>query len=451
MRILDIISESTDHNFTSDDIKKLETISDLATAKATALNLITTKSKYPMNDEKVRWFTNQLKTKKSVTEVIEMMYRLLLSGEGHAVIGDRYSTKKSSYRDQFREEDEHAAVIEYANGEYDDEAGMAHSNLHTIARAAHGLLDTIDTNENLPEWAQEKIAKVEGMLVSVWDYLKSQEEQGIDPRIEESAAWHRKEGKNKKGGLNAKGVASYRREHPGSKLQTAVTTKPSKLKKGSKAAKRRKSFCARMGGVKGPMKKPNGEPTRKALALRKWNCESVEQTIGILEGVKFDLFELKQRLDPKCWTGYKKKGTKIKDGVRVNNCVPVNENDIDTEDYDYHESQSGMLSILGDLAERLRDGDIYDAAACILDLCEEHVKSGADIEDVIDSWSILDIDHVGPRLEKRKSAILDNILEIIQRNKHNQEELRYIPTVFAAFNIHWPEISHLDQLVSSNF
>jgi hypothetical protein len=90
--------------------------------------------------------------------------------------------------------------------------------------------------------------------------------------LDESAAWHRKAGKNKNGGLNAKGVASYRKEHPGSKLQTAVTTKPSKLKKGSKAAKRRKSFCARMGGMKGPMKKDNGEPTRKALALRKWNC-----------------------------------------------------------------------------------------------------------------------------------------------------------------------------------
>ena len=85
-------------------------------------------------------------------------------------------------------------------------------------------------------------------------------------------AWTRKEGKSKTGGLNAKGVASYRRANPGSKLKTAVTTKPSKLKKGSKAAKRRKSFCARMGGVKGPMKKPNGEPTRKALALKKWNC-----------------------------------------------------------------------------------------------------------------------------------------------------------------------------------
>jgi hypothetical protein len=103
----------------------------------------------------------------------------------------------------------------------------------------------------------------------IWEDFESVDDHEL---LDESAAWHRKAGKNKNGGLNAKGVASYRAEHPGSKLQTAVTTKPSKLKKGSKAAKRRKSFCARMSGVKGPMKKPNGKPTRKALALRKWNC-----------------------------------------------------------------------------------------------------------------------------------------------------------------------------------
>jgi len=103
----------------------------------------------------------------------------------------------------------------------------------------------------------------------IWEDFESVDDSEL---LDESAAWRRKEGKNKHGGLNKKGVASYRREHPGSKLQTAVTTKPSKLKPGSKAAKRRKSFCARMGGVKGPMKKPNGKPTRKALALRKWNC-----------------------------------------------------------------------------------------------------------------------------------------------------------------------------------
>jgi hypothetical protein len=87
-----------------------------------------------------------------------------------------------------------------------------------------------------------------------------------------TAAWTRKEGKSSTGGLNAKGVASYRKEHPKSNLQMAVTTAPSKLKAGSKDANRRKSFCARTSGMPGPMKKPNGEPTRKKLALDKWNC-----------------------------------------------------------------------------------------------------------------------------------------------------------------------------------
>jgi hypothetical protein len=87
-----------------------------------------------------------------------------------------------------------------------------------------------------------------------------------------TAAWSRSAGKSKSGGLNAKGVASYRKENPGSKLQTAVTTKPSKLDPDSKDAKRRKSFCSRMSGVKGPMKDEKGKPTRKALALKKWNC-----------------------------------------------------------------------------------------------------------------------------------------------------------------------------------
>lgn len=90
--------------------------------------------------------------------------------------------------------------------------------------------------------------------------------------LKKTAAWTRKEGKDPKGGLNARGVASYRKENPGSKLQTAVTKKPSEIKKGSKDDKRRKSFCARMGGMPGPMKDEKGEPTRKALALRKWNC-----------------------------------------------------------------------------------------------------------------------------------------------------------------------------------
>ena len=88
-----------------------------------------------------------------------------------------------------------------------------------------------------------------------------------------TAAWTRKEGKSKSGGLNAKGVASYRKANPGSKLKTAVTTKPSKLKSGSKAAKRRKSFCARMKGMRKRQKPSNNTgDDRLSKSLRKWNC-----------------------------------------------------------------------------------------------------------------------------------------------------------------------------------
>jgi len=77
--------------------------------------------------------------------------------------------------------------------------------------------------------------------------------------------------KSSTGGLTQKGVDAYNAK-TGGNLKTAVTTPPSKLKPGSKAANRRKSFCARMGGMPGAMKDEKGEPTRKALSLRKWNC-----------------------------------------------------------------------------------------------------------------------------------------------------------------------------------
>ena len=86
-------------------------------------------------------------------------------------------------------------------------------------------------------------------------------------------AWQRKAGKNPSGGLNKKGVASDRAANPGSKLKTAVTTKPSKLKKGSKAANRRKSFCARMTGMRKRQKASNNTgQDRLSKSLRKWNC-----------------------------------------------------------------------------------------------------------------------------------------------------------------------------------
>jgi hypothetical protein len=88
-----------------------------------------------------------------------------------------------------------------------------------------------------------------------------------------TAAWTRSEGKSKTGGLNAKGVASYRKENPGSKLKMAVTTPPSKLKAGSKDANRRKSFCARSAGQMAKFPEAAKDPnSRLRLARKKWNC-----------------------------------------------------------------------------------------------------------------------------------------------------------------------------------
>ena len=199
--------------------------------------------------------------------------------------------------------------------EPDHEYSMARSELSTIISAAKRLRGKLKGEGNIEAWVQSKITKAADYVDAAADYLDSGEhnvqgsmdeacwkgykKKGMKTMFgkrypncvkikesndeysnwredfglnEASAAWQRKAGKNPEGGLNAKGVASYRAQNPGSKLQTAVTTKPSKLKPGSKDAKRRKSFCARMGGNPGPMKDEKGRPTRKTLSLRKWNC-----------------------------------------------------------------------------------------------------------------------------------------------------------------------------------
>ena len=122
------------------------------------------------------------------------------------------------------------------------------------------------------------------------NYGKSKTEEfegwATDPILEKVAAWQRKEGKRESGGLNQKGVDSYRRENPGSKLKTAVTTKPSKLKKGSKSANRRKSFCARMSGMKKKLtsaKTANDPDSRINKSLRKWNCSYEPDGTPIME------------------------------------------------------------------------------------------------------------------------------------------------------------------------
>ena len=101
------------------------------------------------------------------------------------------------------------------------------------------------------------------------EYIWEKFEQFTDEELLEYAV-DAKGHKSSTGGLTQKGRDAYNAK--GANLKPPVTTPPSKLDPDSKAAKRRKSFCARMGGMEGPMKDEKGRPTRKALALRKWNC-----------------------------------------------------------------------------------------------------------------------------------------------------------------------------------
>ena len=129
---------------------------------------------------------------------------------------------------------------------------------------------SLDEQFDLIESFVEQLAQRYGVDPEiVWEKFESIDDQNLFAICED---WQKTNKRDKTDGMSQKAVNVYRRENPGSKLKTAVTTKPSKLKPGSKATKRRKSFCARMSGNKGPMKKPNGKPTPKALALRRWNC-----------------------------------------------------------------------------------------------------------------------------------------------------------------------------------
>lgn len=127
--------------------------------------------------------------------------------------------------------------------------------------------EELEAQFDLIEDYVEELALAEGIdSETLWEKLESiSDEELLEAAVD--AKGH----KSSTGGLTQKGRDYYNRQSGGN-LKAPVTTPPSKLKAGSKAANRRKSFCARMSGVDGPMKKPNGEPTRKALALRKWNC-----------------------------------------------------------------------------------------------------------------------------------------------------------------------------------
>jgi len=131
----------------------------------------------------------------------------------------------------------------------------------------------IDNELTIQDWNVDEIkyTEIESVDIIKPEPLKPspsnwREELGED--------WQKVNKKDKTDGMSQKAVNAYKRENPGSKLKTAVTTKPSKLKKGSKASKRRKSFCARSNGQKKMHNIDCSKTPDKAIckARRRWNC-----------------------------------------------------------------------------------------------------------------------------------------------------------------------------------
>jgi hypothetical protein len=154
---------------------------------------------------------------------------------------------------------------------------------------AKDFLNKVRHNESVDPQAEEEFNLIESIIENlaerhqvdsevIWEDLDvlNDDELYVFAITQEpvNEDWQKANKKDHTDGMSRKAVASYRREHPGSKLKTAVTTKPSKLKRGSKASKRRKSYCSRS---RGQMKMHNiscAKTPDKAIckARRRWNC-----------------------------------------------------------------------------------------------------------------------------------------------------------------------------------
>jgi hypothetical protein len=152
-------------------------------------------------------------------------------------------------------------------GKAANEAGAAAADVRKTTRGARAATARITRSS---QWIKRQLTtfptfrKLRGMRVF--------SQEGDIMEFEKPFHGYSKKRHAKTGGLNDSFRQKYNREH-GSNLKRPVTKDPSKLKPGSKAAKRRASFCARMGGMPGPTSK-DGKLTPKGAALKRWNCEA---------------------------------------------------------------------------------------------------------------------------------------------------------------------------------
>ena len=258
-----------DYNFDADDLKRLERIGDLPTLKTQALALISRPSAKPMKPEKVEWFKNALDRMNSPIKVIKLMYDLLLSGEGHAVVGSRSSMNPNSYRQRFGEQ------------------GVAEESRGSATRRG-----------------QQDYAK--GLSRQQNPYYKSQQGQTPPKAYDWEAGWEHARDAGKEPGM-AEGwsdaMVARRTGQPRTPYSVYIKGRKWKDFENEDLAQ------AVMNRLKAKFRADGRDP----------------ETITIAPTDMSEAKATKTRLDPKCWTG-KKIGnpkTKVKGGVRVNNCVPA--------------------------------------------------------------------------------------------------------------------------------
>ena len=157
--------------------------------------------------------------------------------------------------------------------------GLIHkSNRGDVTPRPRAVAEDLAEEFDLLESIIEGIAAQNGVdAEAVWADLESLTEDelyafAVTSQLNED--WQKANKRDKTDGMSQKAVNAYRRENPGSKLKTAVTTKPSKLKKGGKASKRRKSYCSRSRGQMKMHSISCAKTPDKAIckARRRWNC-----------------------------------------------------------------------------------------------------------------------------------------------------------------------------------
>jgi len=234
--------------------------------------------------------------------------------------------------------------------EYNDEAPMIKNDLHTIVRVATHLNQALGKHENLPTWVIEKLAQTKGMLVSAMDYIVSQHEMGQKEEVpgsalaEETLPWETdQEAREREAGRKEKSAF----KKPNNPNRMPRDTVKALAQKGIPKNSENKGVAegvyshdverafpgGKSTGVKTHSNKPAVVKTNKPIGTRVADIGPGGKEHNVKTDKEWDkqkgVAEEKVRLDPKCWTGKHKEGTKIKGGVRVNNCVP---NESVTED-----------------------------------------------------------------------------------------------------------------------